>query len=144
MNRIVSEESESAMPQAECERNSGRDRQVEARGDAGEAGPRLDRAALDANTMADRSLQSELFQLYFDQAPTYFAHMRRGVSEDNPTIWSAGCHGLKGTARTLGLIALADAAAAAERSAPCDEWYDMLERRLREGKAAAHLYLAEC
>ncbi len=138
-----SEECERAMPQAECERGSGRDRRVEARGDAGEAAPRLDRAELDANTMADRSLQAELFQIYFDQAPTYFGYMRRGLEERDDDLWSAGCHGIKGTARTLGLKALAATAAEVQKKAPSEERYRAVEKRMDEAKAAAHIYLSE-
>lgn len=80
--------------------------------------PVLDRAVLDENTMADAALQKELFELYFDHAPTNFALLDEAIETGDRQRWRDGAHALKGAARTLGLMALADAAARAEAGAP--------------------------
>ncbi|MCI4666343.1 MAG: Hpt domain-containing protein [Neomegalonema sp.] len=130
------------MTQAECERG-GRDRRVEARCDAGEASPRLDREALAANTGPDRGLHNELFDLYFDQAPVYLDHMRNAISGECRDEWRIGCHGVKGMAWTLGLTVLGDTAHRVQQQGPAKRRLAQVEKLLQESKAAVKAYFSE-
>lgn len=102
--------------------------------------PILDVVTLDANTMADPALQAELFELYFDHAPKSVAQMRSALS--GGAHWAAGAHALKGTARTLGFLALGEAAAEAEKLGPSAERLARLETLLQEARKAADAHLA--
>lgn len=131
------------MPQAERKRGFGGDRLVEPRGYAGEAAARLDRAVLDRNTMSDRAIQEMVLREFFEHRPTYFGNLREGLETAAKKPWTAGCHSLKGGGRTFGLLALGEAAAAAEHQAPSEEWYATLDMLFDEAQEAAEAYLAE-
>lgn len=111
--------------------------------------PVLDRRELDANTMGDPALQKELFDLYFGHAAQALIKMRAALAEGDVASWTAAAHGLKGTARTLGLLRLADTAAEAEaaggsdKAGPTAERLKALEYDLTAASAAAHGYLAQ-
>lgn len=103
----------------------------------------LDRAALAENTMSDLALQKELFDLYFAQAPSYLSGMRDALAIGDQTGWSAAAHSLKGTARTLGLMRLAGAAAEAEASTPEAPLLLAVDDEYVGALAAAYAYLAD-
>ena len=111
--------------------------------------PTLDRAALDANTMSDPALQKELFELYFGHAPSSLQKMADALRNADPAGWTEGAHALKGTASTLGLMRLADAAAAAEaagRAGPTgltEKRFAAVRDALTASIAAAQSYLAQ-
>jgi HPt (histidine-containing phosphotransfer) domain-containing protein len=70
----------------------------------------LDRAHFDHMTGADRALQSEIVDLFRMQVEAWTAACEGGEG------WRAGVHTLKGSARGIGLAALAEACEAAEAS----------------------------
>jgi HPt (histidine-containing phosphotransfer) domain-containing protein len=74
----------------------------------------LDRAHFDAMTGADRALQSEVLGLFRAQAAGGTAAFAAGQS------WREAVHMLKGSARGIGLTALAAACEAAEQ-APAED-----------------------
>lgn len=81
-----------------------------------QAEPILDPATLDANTMNDPSLQRELLDLYAEHAPALLENLDAALRTGSSDEWVHGAHGIKGMARTLGLIRLERLAAAAEAS----------------------------
>lgn len=104
----------------------------------------LDRDELDRNSMGDRALQKELFDLYFDHAPKNFASLRAALDGSGPAGgWKEGAHALKGAARTLGMAALGEVAAAAERSSPSADRLAAIEAAFAAARAAVDAYLAE-
>ncbi len=105
-------------------------------------GAAFDKATLDANTMGDAALQDELFELYFDHAPNNFAMMRAALDDGAARGWKEGAHALKGAARTLGLLALGEAAAAAEAAGPSEARYRSVEAAFEAARAAADAYRA--
>ena len=111
--------------------------------------PVLDRAELDANTMSDPALQKELFDLYFGHAAQAMLKMRKALADADRVTWTASAHGLKGTARTLGLMRLAETAAEAEAAGErgeigmTPERVETLQRALTAASAAAHGHLAQ-
>lgn len=103
----------------------------------------LDIETLDRNTMSDASLQKELFELYFGQSSAYLNTMTEALSAQDKQAWGAAAHSLKGTARTLGLMWLATATAAAEASAPSHRLLSEIEDAIVDAQAAAAGYLAQ-
>lgn len=103
----------------------------------------LDREILAENTMRDASLQKELFDLYFGQSASWMDSLRAGLAEGACRPWRDAAHSLKGTARTLGLMRLAAACAAAEASAPSASLLRAVEDGLVEARAAAAAYVAQ-
>ncbi len=69
----------------------------------------LDRAHFDHMTGGDRALQAEVVALFLGQA----SDLRAACDGQD---WRAAVHTLKGSARGIGLVALADACAAAEQA----------------------------
>lgn len=109
--------------------------------DRDDAYPLFDRAELDGNTLSDRCLQRELFDLYFGQAPSLFDSLRKALANEDQTAWLEAAHALKGTARTLGLMRLGEAAAAAEDNAPEPSLLKALEDAYAASVGAAEAYL---
>lgn len=107
---------------------------------ADRAAPALDPAALDANTMSNAALQAELFQLFFDQAPSHLGAMRAALVAGDRRAWSEGAHAIKGTARTLGLMRLAELTARAEASTPSASLLDAVEAAHLDAVEAARPY----
>ncbi|MEO1329012.1 MAG: Hpt domain-containing protein [Pseudomonadota bacterium] len=108
-------------------------------------GPRLkslEPAILGENTMHDVSLQKELFDLYFGQTATYLAALSESVTTRDRRAWSNAAHGLKGTARTLGLMRLAEATTIAEGASPAHALLSEIEDAVVDARAAAAAYLA--
>ncbi|MEM9095723.1 MAG: Hpt domain-containing protein, partial [Pseudomonadota bacterium] len=100
--------------------------------------PVLDREELNHNTMHDRALQEELFDLMFDQTGVYLNQLRDAIAARDVGAWKAGAHGIKGTARSLGLIRLSQTAAHAETSArPSPTVVALLETACSDAKKAA-------
>lgn len=111
-------------------------------GRTGGDAPTLDPSTLGDNTMRDVSLQKELFDLYFSQAPSYLDAMRDAIASGDRTGWIAAAHSLKGTARTLGLMRLAASSAAAEAGAPSETLLLRVDDDYVAALAAAYAYLA--
>jgi HPt (histidine-containing phosphotransfer) domain-containing protein len=103
----------------------------------------FDHEILNANTMADASLQKELFDLYFAHAPTNFAMMRSALEGGPASGWKEGAHALKGAARTLGMTRLGEAAAVAEASGPSAERFKEVERSFAEAKNCVAVHLSQ-
>lgn len=103
--------------------------------------PTLDVAVLNANTMSDIGLQRELFDLYFGQGPALFAELAASVETSDKDRWRAAAHGLKGTARTLGLIAFGECAADAEEASPSADRLTRLENTYAAASTAARGYI---
>lgn len=103
----------------------------------GAAEPVLDAATLDANTMSDTSLQSELFDLYFEQSERNLIALAAAREAGDRSAWRDAAHGVKGTARTLGFLRLAACAADAEESGPSAERLDRLRDELMGAVGAA-------
>lgn len=110
--------------------------------------PVLDRRELDANTLGDPALQKELFELYFGHAVQALERMEKALQEEDPVNWSASAHGIKGTARTLGLLRLGEIAAEAEAAgkhgakALTRPRLNALRHALTSATIAAHGHLA--
>lgn len=104
--------------------------------------PAIDPPTLDANTMSNLELQRELFDLYFGQAPDHLGRMRDALGDGPTTGWKESAHALKGTARTLGLLRLAEAALSAEKCAPSAPALTAVENAYVSAVSAAHAYLA--
>jgi HPt (histidine-containing phosphotransfer) domain-containing protein len=68
----------------------------------------LDQAHFDAMTAGDASLQREVARLFCDQLPQWRAAL------SDPADWRGSAHTIKGSARGIGLPALAEACEAAE------------------------------
>ncbi|WP_018631702.1 Hpt domain-containing protein [Neomegalonema perideroedes] len=107
------------------------------------AQPVLDAQALNDNTMSDRSLQAELFEIFFDQATHYLDMLRESAVARDPEAWAGAAHGLRGAALALGLTRLARRAARAEVSPPQIEAAGILAATLEESRLAARRYLEE-
>ena len=118
------------------------------------APPTLDPETLDANTMSDLSLQAELFELYFGQAPEHFAALREALAagetvttappDGGRTAWRRVGHTMKGTARTLGLLQLGEAALAVEKAPQLTpELVERLSDALTIAQGAALAYMAQ-
>ncbi|MDD2868801.1 Hpt domain-containing protein [Neomegalonema sp.] len=107
------------------------------------AQPVLDAQALNDNTMSDRGLQAELFQIFFDQATHYLDMLRDSVVAREAEAWTAAAHGLRGASLALGLTRLARRAAQAEASSPRPEAAEALAAALEESRLAALRYLEE-
>ena len=71
----------------------------------------LDRAHFDHMTAGDRALQIEVLGLFRQQVEAWRAHLASGEG------WREAAHTLKGSARGIGLNALAAACEAAESAA---------------------------
>jgi HPt (histidine-containing phosphotransfer) domain-containing protein len=73
--------------------------------------PALDRAHFDMMTAGDAALQREVAGLFRGQADEW----RAALSAPDAPDWADAVHKLKGSARGIGLVALADVCEAAER-----------------------------
>lgn len=111
--------------------------------------PVLDREELDANTLGDPALQKELFELYFSHAAQALNKMLKAMEAKDRVNWTATAHGLKGTARTLGLLRLAEVAAEAEAAGErgtaglTPERLAALQSAFTGASAAAHAHIAQ-
>lgn len=99
--------------------------------------PTLDRSVLDANTMADHALQTELFMLFFNHAPTNVAMCEAALAQGDQQKWRDGAHAIKGAAATLGLMRLRALALAAENERPSPARLDALRAEIEQARAAA-------
>lgn len=93
--------------------------------------------AIDADTLSratggNHTLMREVLDLFASHLPVPLAHLRTDAS---PGDWKYATHTIKGAARAVGAKALADAAAAAERSSP-DARSSHVAAVLREVEAA--------
>lgn len=77
-----------------------------------EAAPPLDRARLDGVTDGDTGLQREVLAIFFAQVPGYLRDIRAAREHDGQ--WRSAVHRLKGAARSIGALPLAQAAGEAE------------------------------
>lgn len=107
------------------------------------AHPVLDAQALNENTMANRALQEELFQIFFDQAVHYLDMLKESAVSRDSGAWMGAAHGLKGAALALGLTRLARLSSQAELSPPQAATAEALIRTMEDSRAAARRYLAE-
>lgn len=103
--------------------------------------PLFDRDVLDSNTLSDRALQRELFDLYFGQAPSLFDKLKSALRDGAVGPWREAAHALKGTARTLGLMRLGEVSAVAEEAAPCADGLKRLEHVYGASVAAAEAFM---
>ena len=62
-------------------------------------------------TGGDESLEAEVFSLFVDQIDVWMRLLRIDAKDED---WSAAAHSLKGSARGVGAVTLADACAKAE------------------------------
>lgn len=81
----------------------------------------LDQSHFSMMTGGDRALQSEVAALFRGQAEAW----RAGLAASEDGAWREAAHKLKGSARGIGLWALADACEAAEQAPP-----DLVRSRL--------------
>ena len=84
-----------------------------ARGGAGKAP--VDRVHLARYTLGNLELETEVLQLFVEQAPMTLASLGSAVT---PRDWHAAAHTLKGSARAVGAWAVAECAERAERLTP--------------------------
>ena len=92
--------------------------------------PVLDQEKLDQNTMSNAELQRELFLLFFDQTPLYVDQMEEARARGDAEGWRQAAHGVKGSARALGLIRVAVVATEAEAGKPEAATVDALREAL--------------
>lgn len=99
----------------------------------------LDRTHFDHMTGADRALQVEVVGLFRLQAEGWLAACDGGEG------WRAAVHTIKGSARGIGLMALADACEKAEAAAEADRMAGLAGVRaaLTEALAALDQFAAE-
>ena len=104
--------------------------------------------------MSDLSLQAELFDLYFGQAPEHFDTLHQALDAGEPvtrapynngrTAWRRVGHTMKGTARTLGLVQLGEAALAVEKAPMLTpDLVESLADAVAAAQGAAASYLAQ-
>jgi len=93
----------------------------------------LDRAHFDHMTGADRALQTEVVGLFRLQAEGWTAACDGGEG------WRAAVHTIKGSARGIGLMALALACEAAEAAPDADRMTALANVRAALGEALAAL-----
>lgn len=74
------------------------------------AGP-IDHAYLSRYTFGNRALELEVLQLFADQAPDYLADLKAATTEK---AWRDAAHTLKGSARAVGALVVAERAEKAE------------------------------
>ncbi|QGZ95845.1 Hpt domain-containing protein [Terricaulis silvestris] len=99
----------------------------------------LDRAHFDHMTGADRALQLEVLGLFRMQIDAWRAAFGTGES------WRDAVHTMKGSARGIGLMALAAACEAAEQASNADHADAMqsLQAHLEDALAALEQFAAE-
>jgi hypothetical protein len=99
----------------------------------------LDRAHFDHMTGADRALQLEVLDLFRGQVEGWTTAFDAGPG------WRDAVHTLKGSARGIGLTALASACEAAERGSDAESAAGILQVRaaLAEALAALEQFAAE-
>ncbi|MEO1293590.1 MAG: Hpt domain-containing protein [Pseudomonadota bacterium] len=104
----------------------------------------LDCDMLDRNTMADRALQREVFELLFDQVPVYLGQMAAAVVDQDRSAWKAAAHGIKGGARNMGWMQLGETAARCEEAAvPTSDLLAAVDSDYAAARTAAEAYLAQ-
>lgn len=96
----------------------------------------FDRAHFDHMTGADRALQHEVVELFRGQIGGWDAALAGGD-------WRAAAHTIKGSARGIGLQALADACERAEAAATPEPAMTELRSALSEAMAALERFVAE-
>ncbi len=97
----------------------------------------LDRVHFDHMTGADRALQLEVFQLFRLQVDGWSAAMA------DPKGWREAVHTLKGSARGIGLSALAAACEAAETAEDSEVGLAGVRAALHEALGALEQFAAE-
>lgn len=71
----------------------------------------IDHAYLSRYTFGNRALELEVLRLFADQAPDYLADLRAATTEK---AWRDAAHTLKGSARAVGALRVAERAEKAE------------------------------
>lgn len=71
----------------------------------------VDHAHLARYTFGNKALELEVLQLFADQAPEYLSQLRAATSEK---AWRDAAHTIKGSARAVGAMRVADKAERAE------------------------------
>lgn len=97
----------------------------------------IDFDELDANTMSNRGLQRELFNLFFEQSTQYVADLRTALADGNQQDWKMVAHGVKGAALSLGFIRLSRIAGACQDTLFSAGALAALEAALNETREAA-------
>jgi HPt (histidine-containing phosphotransfer) domain-containing protein len=99
----------------------------------------LDRAHFDHMTGADRALQLEVLGLFRMQIDAWRAAFGAGES------WRDAVHTMKGSARGIGLMALAEACESAEQAADADraDALQSVQAHLQDALAALEQFAAE-
>ncbi len=90
----------------------------------------LDRAHFDHMTGGDRTLQIEVLELFRGQVANWRAHLASGEG------WREAAHTLKGSARGIGLNALAAACEAAETASEGQDVLALCRRASRARRGA--------
>ena len=77
----------------------------------------LDHAHLARYTLGDRALELEILDLFLNQAPQTLDSLRElaVIRPMDPKGWVAGCHTIKGSARAVGAVTLAEVSESGER-----------------------------
>jgi HPt (histidine-containing phosphotransfer) domain-containing protein len=105
----------------------------------------IDFAHLSRYTLNDRALEAEILDLFVEQLPQSLTRLREARCL---TEWRSAAHTIKGSARAVGALKLAEAAAAAEAMPTTgDGRCDLIERVVREIERAVtfvcHAHAAE-
>lgn len=101
--------------------------------------PPIDHVYLRKFTFGNRALEKEVLQLFAGQAPSTLAQLQ---AANDAKAWHAAAHTLKGSARAVGALALADVAAEAEKLGPAAEARAAVLARLTMALDEATAYIA--
>ncbi len=75
----------------------------------------FDRSAALHHVGDDEEILAQLIQMFQERAPERLAHVEAAVRDRDSSALESEAHALKGTAATLGMVGLRDAAYAVER-----------------------------
>lgn len=90
------------------------------------SGRAIDLVHLARQTFGDRALEEEILAMFRNQALSIKSRLRDAPPDDRKAL----AHGLKGSARSVGAFALADAAAVLELTPANDAQVREIERRI--------------
>jgi len=101
----------------------------------------VDHAHLARYTFGNKALELEVLQLFADQAPEYLRQLRAATTEK---AWRDAAHTLKGSARAVGAVRVADKAERAEalRASPDRVARARAVTALEEALAEARAHIA--
>jgi HPt (histidine-containing phosphotransfer) domain-containing protein len=94
--------------------------------------PAVDLAQLSRFTGGDRSVNSDVLNLFLDQSSAMLARLETALSRHDLADWKVAAHTLKGGSRGIGADGLAGAAASLELLDPAD--FERAARALRDLK----------